>query len=167
LILLLSQLHKTSSAQVWRGSEVAVAATGILDFGCTFSQLWFVLFAWSLVILSWCASLGERSTTLVIYWSDFRIILSVKVKVLGGGLCAYGWVTILLYCLCKNKHISLFITGYGPTLSSDNLTTGRQIGKLIVKVIVALVTTATRFSNYAAATNPNPCIQAPMMKCFA
>jgi hypothetical protein len=32
-------------------------------------------------------------------WISSEIILSVKVKVLGGGLCAYGWVTILLYCL--------------------------------------------------------------------
>jgi hypothetical protein len=38
---------------------------------------------------------------------------------------AYFWVTILLYCLWKNKHISLFLTGYGPTLSSDSITTGR------------------------------------------
>jgi hypothetical protein len=43
------------------------------------------LSAWSLVILSWCASLGERCATLVGYWSASGIILSVKVKVLGGG----------------------------------------------------------------------------------
>jgi hypothetical protein len=30
--------------------------------------------------------------------------LSVKVKVLGSGLCAYGWVTILLYSLRLNEH---------------------------------------------------------------
>jgi hypothetical protein len=54
-----------------------------------------------------------------------KLFYSVKVKVLGGGLCAYGWVTILLYCLWKNEHISLFLTGYRPTLSSDSLTTGR------------------------------------------
>jgi hypothetical protein len=27
---------------------------------------------------------------------------------------AYGWVTVLLYCLWKNKDISLFLMGYGP-----------------------------------------------------
>jgi hypothetical protein len=38
---------------------------------------------------------------------------------------AYGWVKILLYCLWLNKHIHYFLTGYGPTLSSDSLTAGR------------------------------------------
>jgi hypothetical protein len=47
---------------------------------------------------------------LVVYWSSTKIILSVKVKVLRGGLCAYCWVTILLYFLWKNEHISLFLT---------------------------------------------------------
>jgi hypothetical protein len=68
------------------------------------------LSSWSLVILAWCATLGERCATLVGYCSASGIILSVKVKVLGGGLYAYGWVTILLYCLWKNEHISLFLT---------------------------------------------------------
>jgi hypothetical protein len=40
----------------------------------------------------------ERGMLLVLGFSS-GIILSVKFKVLGGGLCAYGWVTILLYCL--------------------------------------------------------------------
>jgi hypothetical protein len=39
--------------------------------------------------LSWLLVLGFAS----------RVILSVKVKVFGGGLCACGWVTILLYYL--------------------------------------------------------------------
>jgi hypothetical protein len=47
---------------------------------------------------------------LVGYWSATGIILSVKVKVLRGDLCAYGWVIVLLYCLWKNKHIPLFLT---------------------------------------------------------
>jgi hypothetical protein len=89
-------------------SATAAAATGILAFGWTFSWLWFGLSAWSLVILAWCASLGERCATLVGYWSASKIILSVKVKVLGGGLYAYGRVTIFLYCIWKNEHISLF-----------------------------------------------------------
>jgi hypothetical protein len=33
LSLLLSQLHKTSGAQVWRGSAAVVSATRILAFG--------------------------------------------------------------------------------------------------------------------------------------
>jgi hypothetical protein len=63
-----------------------------------------------LVILSWCIGLGERYATLVDYSSASIIILYVNIKVLGGGLCAYGWVTILLYCVWKNEHISLFLT---------------------------------------------------------
>jgi hypothetical protein len=43
-------------------------------------------------------------TFLVGYWFATRILLSVKVKVLRGGISAYGWVTILLYCLWLNEH---------------------------------------------------------------
>jgi hypothetical protein len=93
----LSQLHKTSGAQVWRGIAAGAALISVLDW--RFSWLWFGISAWSLVILYWCASLGERCATLVGYWISFGIILFVKVKVLRGGLCAYGWVTILLYFL--------------------------------------------------------------------
>ena len=46
--------------------------------------------------------LEKGALALVGYWYATGIILFVKVKVLGGGLCAYGWVTILLYCLWKN-----------------------------------------------------------------
>ena len=146
-----------------RAAIVVVVIWSLVMVGL-FAWLWFRLFAWSLVILAWYASLGERWDTLVGYWSTSGIILSIKVKVLGGGLCAYGWVTILLYCLWKNEHISFILTGYGPTLSSDSLTTGRYIGKLFLKLVMAPVTTATSFFDYAAATNPNPCVRALMMK---
>jgi hypothetical protein len=96
--------------QVWRGSVGTITGSGILAFGWTFSWLWFGISAWSLVILSWCIGLGERCATLVDYWSASIIILYVNIKVLRGGLCAYGWVTILLYCVWKNEHISLFLT---------------------------------------------------------
>jgi hypothetical protein len=96
--------------QVWRGSVGTITTSGILAFGWTFSWLWFGLSAWSLVILSWCIGLGERCATLFDYWSTSIIILYANIKVLGGGLCAYGWVTILLYCVWKNEHISLFLT---------------------------------------------------------
>jgi hypothetical protein len=56
---------------------------------------------------------------LVSYWSATKIILSVKVKVFGGGLCAYGWVTILLYRLWKNEHVSLFSNRLKPIISSQ------------------------------------------------
>jgi hypothetical protein len=73
--------------QVWRGTVAAgvAVATDISVLAWTFSWLWFGLFAWPLIILAWCVSLGERCTTLVGYWIAFEIILSVKVKVLGGG----------------------------------------------------------------------------------
>ena len=99
MLLSHSQLHKTSGVQVWRESATASAATDILVLVWTFSWLWFGLYAWSLVILAWCTSLGERCATLVGYWITSEIIFSVKVKMLGGGICAYGWVTILRYCL--------------------------------------------------------------------
>ena len=85
------------------------------------------LSAWSLVILAWCASLGEMCATLVGYWFASKIILFVKVKVLGGGLCAYGWVTILLYCLYKNEHISLFSNRSGKNLFASSLFTHLRI----------------------------------------
>jgi hypothetical protein len=100
---------------------------------------------------------------LVRYWSTTKIILFVKVKVLGGGLCVYGWVTILLYCLWKKEHISFILLGYGPTLSSDILTTRREIVKLC-KLVMAPVTAVSRSLDYVVATNPNPCVQALMMK---
>jgi hypothetical protein len=69
----------------------------------------FILFLRDPIFLTtWCTTLGERCATLVGYCSAPGILLYVKVKVLGSGLCAYGWVTILLYCLWKNNHIYLF-----------------------------------------------------------
>ena len=50
--LLLSQLHKTSGAQVWRGSVVAAATTSIFAFGWTFFGygLDFLLDLWLFVL---------------------------------------------------------------------------------------------------------------------
>jgi hypothetical protein len=50
----------------------------------------------------WLSLLGTLA--LVGYWFSIKILFSVKVKVLEGGISAYGWVTILLYCLCLNEH---------------------------------------------------------------
>jgi hypothetical protein len=105
--------------------------------------------------------------TLVGYWYASGIILSVKVKVLGGGLCVYGWVIILLYFLWKNDHISFFLIVYGPTLSLDSLTTGRYIGELFFKLVMAPVIAIARCYDYAVATNPNSCVQALIMKHLA
>jgi hypothetical protein len=59
----------------------------------TFSWLWFGLSSWYPIsgehYIDWLLVLGFSS----------GIILSVKVKVLEGGIHAYGWVTILRYCL--------------------------------------------------------------------
>jgi hypothetical protein len=55
----------------------------------------------------------------------FGIILSVKVKVLGGGFSLWLSDNIAIFSMVKRTHL-LFITGYnGPTLSSDSLTAGR------------------------------------------
>jgi hypothetical protein len=45
---------------------------------------------------------------LVGYLIATGILLSVKVKVLGGGIRTYGWVTILLYCLWLNEHTHFY-----------------------------------------------------------
>jgi hypothetical protein len=63
--------------------------------------------------------LEKGALPLVFYWSATRIIMSIKVKVIEGGLCAYGWVTILLYCLWKNEHIPLFLTISTSGVSSE------------------------------------------------
>jgi hypothetical protein len=52
-----------------------------------------------------------------------------------GVASAYGWVTILLYCLWLNEHIHYFLTVYGPTLSSNSLTIGRKIGRICLVAI--------------------------------
>jgi hypothetical protein len=118
LTLTHSQLHKTSGAQVWR-SAAATTATGILAFGWTWSLGYGLdfLLGFCLFLLG-ALPLEKGVLALVGYWSATGIILSVKVKVLGGGLCAYGWVTILLYCLWKNKHISFILTNMG--IAKDN-----------------------------------------------
>jgi hypothetical protein len=86
LILTHSQLHKTSGSQVWRGS-----ATRILDFSWTWSigyGLDFLLGLW--IFFLGALPLEKCVLSLAGYWSSTIIILSVKVKVLGGGLCAYA-----------------------------------------------------------------------------
>jgi hypothetical protein len=132
LTLTFSQLHKISGVKVWR-SAVAAPATGILTFGWTWSLgygLDFLLGFW--LFLLGVLPLEKGALALVGYGSATRIILSVKVKVLEGDLCAYDWVTILLYCLWKNEHVYFNLTGYGSTLSSDSLTTGRYIGSYLL-----------------------------------
>jgi hypothetical protein len=52
------------------------------------------------------------------------IILSIKVKVLGGGFGLWLGDNIAILSMVKRAHL-LFLTGYGPTLSSNILTTGR------------------------------------------
>jgi hypothetical protein len=76
-----------------------VAATAVVTWSLVmvrlYSWFWFGLSGWYTSLerevryLGWLLVLGFSSI----------IILSDKVKVLGGGLCAYGWVTILLYFL--------------------------------------------------------------------
>ena len=81
MTLIHSQLHKTSGAQIWRRSATT---TGILAFGWT----WSLGYGLDFLLGFWLLLLG--ALPLVGYWSAIEIILSVKVKVLEGGLCAYG-----------------------------------------------------------------------------
>jgi hypothetical protein len=64
--------------------------------------------------LDWLLDLGFAS----------RIILSVKVNVLGGGFGLWLGDNIAILSMVKRAHL-LFLTGYGHTLSSDSLTAGR------------------------------------------
>ena len=69
----------------------------------------------------------ERSTLLWLAIGSrvaSRIILSVKVKVLGGGFGLWLGDNIAILFMVKQEHI-LFLTVYGPTLSLDSLTVGR------------------------------------------
>jgi hypothetical protein len=96
--------------QFWRGSAAATVVAGILAFSWT----WSLGYGLEFLLGFWLFSLGlipleKGLLSLVGYCPATRIILSVKVKVLGGGLCPYGWVTIFLYCLWKNKHIHLYL----------------------------------------------------------
>jgi hypothetical protein len=64
--------------------------------------------------LDWLLDLGFSSI----------IILSVKVKVLGGGFDLWLGENIAILSMVKLAHL-LFLTGYGHTLSSDSLTARR------------------------------------------
>jgi hypothetical protein len=97
-------------------------------------------------------------------WLAIGFLLSFKVKVLGGGLCAYGWVTILLYCLWKNDHIPLFLTGYGPTLSSSSLKLEDILGSYLLSSLWHQLQLQLVFSDYVATTNPNPCVRALLVR---
>jgi hypothetical protein len=52
-------------------------------------------------MLPWLA-IGSKGLLLELFYLS-------RLRCLGVDL-AYGWVTILLYCLWKNEHISLFLT---------------------------------------------------------
>ena len=64
--------------------------------------------------LDWLLDLGFSS----------GIVLSVKVKMLGGGFGLWLGDNIAILSMVKRAHL-LFLTSYGPTLSSDSLTAGR------------------------------------------
>jgi hypothetical protein len=64
--------------------------------------------------LDWLLDLGFASI----------IILSFKVKVIRGGFSLWLGDNIVILSMVKREHL-LFLTGYGPTLSSDSLTAGR------------------------------------------
>jgi hypothetical protein len=64
--------------------------------------------------LDWLLDLGFAS----------RIILSVKVNMLKGGFGLWLDDNIDILSMVKLTHL-LFLTGYGPTLSSNSLIVGR------------------------------------------
>jgi hypothetical protein len=58
---------------------------------------------------------------------------SIKVKVLWGGFGLWLGDNIVILSMVKQAH-PLFITGYGPTLSSDSLIAGFRRGFLLQSV---------------------------------
>ena len=96
-------------------SAVVATATGILVIGYGLDSLFGAL-TLDRRMLPWLV-IGSKGLLLELFYMS-RLRCS-------GVASPYGWVTILLYCLWKNVHISLFLTGYGPTLSSNGLTIRR------------------------------------------
>jgi hypothetical protein len=56
---------------------------------------------------------------------------------------------------------SNILTGYGPTLPSEQSNRWKVEREFFVKLVVAPVAAATRVSDFAAATNPNLILWAP------
>ena len=84
--------------------------------GVQLQRLQVAFWSWFMVygLYVWCAILGERGICylLVICWVwyyfyNYSIYQGYGAR---GWLCAYGWVTILRYCLWKNEHISFILT---------------------------------------------------------
>jgi hypothetical protein len=87
---------RTSGAHDWRRAATTAVVTWSLVYG-----LDFLLGALALdigTLFGWLSVLVFAS----------GIILAVKVKVLGGGLCAYGWVTICDIVYGENEHTYYF-----------------------------------------------------------
>jgi hypothetical protein len=90
---------------------------------------WLLVMVWTFcLVMVWilCLVLALERDTLSWLAIGFkvcfsRIILSVKVKGARGWLRAYGWVTILLYCLWKNEHISFILTQNRRFKGLDNI----------------------------------------------
>jgi hypothetical protein len=63
-------------------------------------------------------------------------------------------VTIVILSMVKMS-TSNILTGYGPTLPSEQSNHWKVDRQFFVKLVVAPVAAATRVSDFAAATNPN------------
>jgi hypothetical protein len=110
---------RTSGAHDWRRNAAAAIMTWSLVMVGLSAWLWFGLFAWY-------ASFGERYATLVDYWfwgllpelfylSRLRCSRVVFVPMVGWQYC---------YIVYGEMSTPIFLTGYGPTLSPDSVTTG-------------------------------------------
>jgi hypothetical protein len=102
----LSQLHKASGAQVWRGVVVVVAAIGKFWFwlGLSFGYgLEFLLGRW-LFLLGALALERGMLPRLAISPKVFIQNYSLSMLRCSGVASAYGWVKILLYYPWLNEH---------------------------------------------------------------
>ena len=121
-----SQLQKCKKCALQKLSKCAS-----LESSCSYCNLysWFRLglsIGYGLDFLL-CVLALERGT---LHWLATRPRVCFQNHSLSRLRCsgvalAYGWVTILLYCLWLNKHTYYFLTGYGTTLSLYSLTIGR------------------------------------------
>jgi hypothetical protein len=78
--------------------------------------------------------------------------------VLGGGICAYGWVTILLYCLWLNEHTHFSNNRYSQDLEDNNYWDGKNSdGKytmpIFLGIYIPLIQKMPSFQNFKESKN--------------
>ena len=153
-----SQLQKSSahcrnlvSAQVWRVAAAAAIATCIFGFRLGLSL------GYGLDFFLGTLALERGTLTLIGYWFyGFlpKLFSLSRLRCLGvASVPKVGWK--YCYIFYSETSTPIFLTGYGPTLSSDILTTGRYIGRIFS------VTVAVAVKFFLQQQNPNTLVKTP------